>query len=105
MSEKTQIHVKSDVFAALAIVGAETPSVNNIPQEQVYFHKKIIGLIQESFRELLAGRGQGQCNGPNANEQNHLFDYNCILDAEGTVESLQKFPCDIVVICPREAIH
>lgn len=45
--------------------------------EQVYFHKKIIGLIQESFRELLAGRGQGQCNGPNANEQNHLFDYNC----------------------------
>ena len=32
MSEKTQIHFKSDVFAALAIVDAETPSVNNIPQ-------------------------------------------------------------------------
>ena len=45
--------------------------------EQVYFHKRLIGLIQESFRELLAGRGQGQCNEPNANEQNHLFDYNC----------------------------
>ena len=45
--------------------------------EHVNFHKRLIGLIQESFRELLAGRGQGQCNEPNANEQNHLFDYNC----------------------------
>ena len=32
MSEKTQIHFKSDVFASLAIVDAKTPSVNNIPQ-------------------------------------------------------------------------
>lgn len=32
--------------------------------EQVYFHKRLIGLVQESFRELLAGRGQGQCNEP-----------------------------------------
>ena len=36
--------------------------------EQVYFYKRLIGLIQESFRELLACRGEGQCDQPNANE-------------------------------------
>ena len=38
------------------------------------FLQKVNGSDSRVFRELLACRGQGQCDKLNANEQNHLFD-------------------------------
>ena len=40
------------------------------------FLQKVNGSDSRVFRELLACRGQGQCDQPNANKQNHLLDYN-----------------------------
>jgi len=47
MSEKTQIHFKSEVFAALAIVDVKTPSLNNISQRTDTYGENV------SYRRIL----------------------------------------------------